>query len=237
MSAAKMLAIGTLLGATVTVGLATMLLYVKPRHGSGTGATARPAVAAMNAAPSVPMPSNITPAAAQPVEPAVLAGSAQLAAFANAEPHLRVTGTAGLAGAEPHRLPSGAVSGTPPLRSLSAHPDLGPRPTTATSPNAVRPNDGSERVGAPGAASGGIVDDALTREASLVAEARALLAAGDAASALRKVRAARAMPSPQLVPEELTVEAQALRSLGMADDARGVDATLHTQYPDSALAR
>ena len=32
-------------------------------------------------------------------------------------------------------------------------------------------------------------------------------------------------------------EAQALRALGKADDAQGLDATLHSQYPDSALAR
>jgi hypothetical protein len=80
-------------------------------------------------------------------------------------------------------------------------------------------------------------DDALTREASLVTGARAALAAGNAGEALRLVRTARAMPSPQLVPEELTVEAQALRSLGKADEARGVDVTLRSQYPDSALAR
>jgi hypothetical protein len=70
-----------------------------------------------------------------------------------------------------------------------------------------------------------------------VAGARAALANGNAEEALRLVRSARGMPSPQLVPEELTVEAQALRSLGRADDARSVDATLHSQYPDSALAR
>jgi hypothetical protein len=80
-------------------------------------------------------------------------------------------------------------------------------------------------------------DDALTREASLVSGARTALASGNAEEALRLVRAARAMPSPQLVPEELTVEAQALRSLGKADEAREVDATLHARFPDSALAR
>jgi hypothetical protein len=101
---------------------------------------------------------------------------------------------------------------------------------------------GARRVGenprvpappSPGAAD----DDALTHEASLVAAARSALAGGNAREALRLVRSARSMPAPQLVPEELTVEAQALRALGNADEARGVDSALHSQYPDSALAR
>jgi len=95
------------------------------------------------------------------------------------------------------------------------------RPPATSSPPSARPSG----------------DDALTREASLVAAARTALSGGNAEEALRLVRAARSMASPQLVPEELTVEAQALRSLGKADEARGVDATLHSQFPDSALAR
>jgi hypothetical protein len=79
--------------------------------------------------------------------------------------------------------------------------------------------------------------DLLAREASLVADARKALSRGDARAALTLVRQARALPSPQLVPEELTVESQALRALGQADEATGVDFTLKTQYPDSALAR
>src|SRR5436305_1750013 len=80
-------------------------------------------------------------------------------------------------------------------------------------------------------------EDALMREASLVAEARSALARGDAASALRAVRAARRLPSHLLEPEELAIEAQALRALGQSDDARSVDGTLKGKYPDHALAR
>jgi hypothetical protein len=79
--------------------------------------------------------------------------------------------------------------------------------------------------------------DALAREASLVSDARKALSRGDARAALALVRQAHALPSPQLVPEELAVESQALRALGQADEATGVDFTLKTQYPDSALAR
>jgi hypothetical protein len=79
-------------------------------------------------------------------------------------------------------------------------------------------------------------DDSLAREASLVAEARGALAVGDPRSALRAIREARALPSKQLVPEELAVEEQALRALGQNDEANGIDVMLRLQYPESALA-
>lgn len=80
-------------------------------------------------------------------------------------------------------------------------------------------------------------EDSLAREASLVAEARAALGRGDPASALRAIRTARALPSKQLVPEELAVEEQAFRALGESDEANGIDVMLRLQYPESALAR
>jgi TolA-binding protein len=45
------------------------------------------------------------------------------------------------------------------------------------------------------------------------------------------------LPSHQLGPEELTVEAQALRALGRDDQAKDVDSTLRKRFPESALAR
>jgi hypothetical protein len=77
----------------------------------------------------------------------------------------------------------------------------------------------------------------LAREASLVHEARSALGRGDPDSALRAIRAARALRSRQLVPEELAVEMQALRALGQSDEANGIDVQLRLQYPDSALVR
>jgi hypothetical protein len=79
--------------------------------------------------------------------------------------------------------------------------------------------------------------DSLIREASFLAEARAALLRGDAKSALRKVRAARSLPVRQLVPEQLSVEAQTLRALDRASEAVEVERTLRTKYPESALAR
>jgi len=80
-------------------------------------------------------------------------------------------------------------------------------------------------------------DDALAQEASLVVEAREALARGDPQSALRAVRAARTLPSHQLRPEELAVEARALRALGRDDQAKDVDSTLRKRFPESALAQ
>ncbi|MDP9149213.1 MAG: actin-related protein 2/3 complex subunit 5 family protein [Myxococcota bacterium] len=80
-------------------------------------------------------------------------------------------------------------------------------------------------------------EDALAHEASLIGEARSALARGDAESALRAIRAAGALPTRQLVPEELAVEARALRSLGRSAEAKDVGEVLKTRYPESALAR
>jgi hypothetical protein len=77
----------------------------------------------------------------------------------------------------------------------------------------------------------------LSLEASLITEARAALVRGDALTALRKARAARSLPVRQLVPEELTVEALALRALGRESEASSVDQALRADYPESALAR
>jgi hypothetical protein len=80
-------------------------------------------------------------------------------------------------------------------------------------------------------------EGSLAHEASLVAEARSALGRGDPDSALRAIRAARALSSRQLVPEELAVQEQALRALGQSDEANGIDVQLRLQYPESALAR
>jgi TolA-binding protein len=80
-------------------------------------------------------------------------------------------------------------------------------------------------------------DDSLAREATLVVAAREALERGDPQSALRAIHAARMLPSHQLGPEELAVEARALRALGRDDQAKDVDSTLRKRFPESALAR
>ena len=79
--------------------------------------------------------------------------------------------------------------------------------------------------------------DSLAREASSLAEARRALARRDALSALQIVRDLHALPDRQLIPEELAVEAQALRGLGLDDEASQVETHLRVRFPDSVLGR
>jgi hypothetical protein len=77
----------------------------------------------------------------------------------------------------------------------------------------------------------------LTRESFLVAEARGALVRGDAERALTTIRATRSLERRQLEPEELAIEAQALRLLGAFAEADRIDAQLRARFPEHALAR
>jgi len=77
----------------------------------------------------------------------------------------------------------------------------------------------------------------LGEEARLVTAARSALVAGDAAGALSLVQATRKLGTRSLEPEELGLEARALRALGRADDAAAAELVLRRRYPDHALAR
>jgi hypothetical protein len=135
----------------------------------------------------------------------------------------------------------GASASAPPIRSLAAEtmwartPSLTPVVGPAEIP-APTPSSAPVRAGAP-RTKPVAHEDMLAREASLVAEARGALGRADPRTALRAIRSARALPSRQLVPEELAVEEQALRALGQSDEANGIDVQLRLQYPEAALAR
>ena len=198
--ASKMLALGSLLGGTVVVGLAAMLLRIGPAP-SEAPPPSSPAVAVLGAASPAARP-----------EPSFLPLAVPLAAppsesTAAASPAAPVASPArtGAAPAIPPRPGGLAGAGVAPASRIS--------PATSTG------------------------DDALAREASLVVEAREALGRGDPQAALRAIHAARMLPSHQLGPEELTVEAQALRALGRDDQAKDVDSTLRKRFPESALAR
>jgi hypothetical protein len=81
------------------------------------------------------------------------------------------------------------------------------------------------------------IDDPLMREAALVAEARSALVRGDPLGALRTIRATASGSQRELEPEELSIEARALRALGRGAEADTVDVALRTRYPDHALSR
>jgi hypothetical protein len=209
--ALKMIVLGTLLGGTLTVGTAAVLLHVGPGRSGPVSA-----VAAAKAPPA--------------------------------------TAAAGAAADDPARGPGngeGPGSATTTLSSIGtttalAQGDLATPSSSAagaldTAPAAATGPAGASSRGAHGghARPSHRIEDSssLSLEASLITEARSALAEGDALGALRKARAARTLPVRQLVPEELAVEAQALRALGRDAEANGVDQALRAQYPESALAR
>jgi nitrate reductase cytochrome c-type subunit len=78
--------------------------------------------------------------------------------------------------------------------------------------------------------------DRLAREARMVSEARGALHRGEPETALRIVRAARSQTGARLVPEELTVEAQALRAMGDEDGAKRAEADLAGKFPEQAIS-
>jgi hypothetical protein len=221
-TATKMLVAGTLLGGTAAVGLATALITLRPTPPDRT--THAPSTVVASTATARAKPTGVPPI--EGPAPVELNGATTHA------PPVTPTPVAMLLS-----LP------TPPSTETiaTAHPALRrsapPAVVTRRAPPASENGSAEVAPRADRQAEASTRDDALTREASLVAEARSALARGDAAGALRAVRAARGSPSPQLVPEEMAVEAQALRALGQADQAKGVAETLKSQYPDSALAR
>ena len=79
--------------------------------------------------------------------------------------------------------------------------------------------------------------DRLAHEARMVAEARGALHRGEPETALRIVRAARAQHGARLVPEELTVEAQALRAMGDEAGAARAEAELAGKFPEQDLGQ
>jgi hypothetical protein len=85
-------------------------------------------------------------------------------------------------------------------------------------------------------AAGGAASD-LAEEARLVTAARTALVAGDAPRALALVQGTRKLSARALEPEELGLEARALRAMGRADDAAATELVLRRRYPDHALSR
>jgi len=79
--------------------------------------------------------------------------------------------------------------------------------------------------------------DRLAKEARMVSEARGALHRGEPETALRIVRAARATRGARLVPEELTVEAQALRAMGDEAGAKRAEAELAGKFPEQDLGQ
>lgn len=142
-----------------------------------------------------------------------------------------VATAAWLAGAEPNKTPTPAPARRHVVTSLGPHG--GAKLDTMTvrgraSPNEpvkppvqIAPDDGSS----------------LAEETRLVTEARAALLGGDPGLALTLARSTARFSTRALEPEELRLEARALRALGRADEALATELKLKTRYPSNTLAR
>jgi hypothetical protein len=229
-SGGKAISLATFFGGAVTVGLASAVLILQPMRSfeQAPSGTLTPAMAApaLEAPPSRQEP---TLGAAQ--------GAAPSARSSRPRPADR-----GADGTASTNSPSyGASSAGAPSagdvaaagRTVEEHRSAPASPPTAALSS---PGHGSVRASLADSPSR-VAFDPLAREAALLTQARAALAQGDAQAALHAVRAAMAVPGRQLVPEEMSVESQALRALGRSRDADALTTELRTRYPDSALAR
>jgi hypothetical protein len=80
-------------------------------------------------------------------------------------------------------------------------------------------------------------ESGLAEEATLVTAARNALLRGEPARALSLVRATAHLGTRALEPEEMGLEARALRALDRTDEAAVVELNLRKRYPGHALAR
>lgn len=78
---------------------------------------------------------------------------------------------------------------------------------------------------------------ALAEEARLVTDARRALVRSEPERALALVRRTHVLAARSLEPEELGLEARALRALGRTDEALATELALRRRFPGHALAR
>jgi hypothetical protein len=80
-------------------------------------------------------------------------------------------------------------------------------------------------------------ESALAEEARLLTEARRALLRGDAPAALEIVARVKRLSVRALQPEQMGIEARALRAEGRVDEAAAVELGLRARFPEHALAR
>jgi len=209
--AAKMLVLGTLLGGTVTIGVGVAMLFI--------GRAPSPAPTMSVAAPAPAEAAELAALSMPALTPVPALDRAVAEASANPAPALGRT----VVEARVNPAPAHAFVIASPARLAGFETGKRAAPAHASPP--------------PVAAGNGMDSDSLAREASSLAEARRALARRDALSALQIVRDLHALPDRQLIPEELAVEAQALRGLGLDDEASQVETHLRVRFPDSVLGR
>ena len=202
--------------------------------GRVAAATAAPASAAATAKAAA------APAGAKLLVTGVAIGAATAALAALAIDSLAAGPSAPPAGAL--RAPAVVVSG-PAAGARLAEPAPRGRAAPATEPAAAGAHveASAPSVGQHAEASASVATlgeaSALAEEARLVTEARLALVRGEPERALSLARSTRRLPARALEPEELALEARALRALGRADEALATELTLRRRFPSHALSR
>jgi hypothetical protein len=122
-------------------------------------------------------------------------------------------------------------------QQASVELDQKPASTTQTqAPQTTQTTQATRTVTATATATATLSErDRLALEARMVSEARGALHRGEPETAVRIVRAARAQAGARMVPEELTVEAQALRAMGDEAGAQRAEADLAGKFPEQAI--
>ena len=248
----KLLAMGALFGSALTVGIAATLLgigrtpsllpdpqyaesapMVQPAYTNGGGV--HPSGAAANARANAASGSMI----ANPANDGLPNSANAMNAFgANANADSRNANSVDSAGTRGDRnngiaAANGTINAGAALSTASGASDVsgGRANGSAGAPaGAVAPHHGDPTVRA-------VREDTLMRESALVGEARGALMRGDSKAALAALKATKTLKHRELEPEELSLEAKALRAMGRDGDAASLEIVLKSRYPDHALAR
>jgi len=223
-SASKLLAMGALLGSVVSVGVTLVVLRVAgPLAPRAVVAPPPPAAQAISAVVPDVAPSPVHGVAVPVARPSSLA-----------EPALPGPAPLAAAVAPLGQAPSAPATDAVARSGPAGVPGMMNAPPTAVAATRSAPKAVVRHVPAPIEAAD---EDPLMHEAALVAEARGSLVRGDPLGALRMAQAAGKLSSRGLEPEELSLQARALRALGRDTEADGVEADLRSRYPDHALSR
>ncbi|MEO8796275.1 MAG: hypothetical protein ABI551_00185 [Polyangiaceae bacterium] len=211
--------IGALFGSAISIGVATFMLRSKSADPPVPVQTVVVTSPEKGSAPPSTLPANMaTNGAANsmnlPVEPkAASTAMFEIAATPAVTPNARSTVNSDESSISNA---SGALASTTKPSPRSHHDGA-----ASTTPKTTTSNDS--------------LDGLLSKEVGLVAEARRELLLGDAAAALKSVRAARSLEARQLEPEEMSLEARALRALARDVEAAKVENQLRSSYPDTTL--
>ncbi len=211
--------IGALFGSAISIGVATFMLRSKsadpPAPVQTVVVTSPEKGSALPSTPAANMATNVAANSTNPpVDPkATPSAMFELAATPAVTPNAR---SAVNSAESSDGNASGALASTAKPSPRSHHDGA-----ASTTPKTTTSNDS--------------LDGLLSKEVGLVAEARRELLLGDATAALKSVRTARSLEARQLEPEEMSLEARALRALGRDVDAAKVENQLRSSYPDTTL--